>query len=560
MARWQKMVWGSAVLAAGLTLAGCRGNNGDDKVPGWVSSSPVTMGVTPPGDLPNLSTEATNAAVPLELIMQLDQQRITALSYTPGEGGSPALVRVQGMPSPGLSKKDLYQDIFYGISNALHSMPFRVENEQGLPLIETDSASSKSFRLAKVGGETYFFDKESIRNYQPVKAVATGARLNPLLQAGPDCGWDPDVLTTVIGKQDNRFNEYDMYWNQQMKMKESNHLSSIVFNKGYTPLVIGSLGTTSTKEDIQLLLGKPPFEETTPLSVFGYKLEPFYLFFSGEAPPYEIAVYPRTIAGDTGGPELPELLAANTAETGIRVQQFVNRIREEWPDYETISYDESHLVTYPHRGIRIDSLLGEDSGYKGGLIQLYGNYEGQVTEDIRLPEDAGKLKKLANGQDWPATMTHYFFRLEEDMVFNREKNRLLNLYYTRQSASEEGVPSPNGRMIAQRKLNMVSNKIGLLLLYPDKEQPSLEIHIGNSIWNPSWLSDRYIIFEADFMGIMGYDVLQNKLIELKSSLDSIVDYRLIEVEEGIIRYSDGHTEKDLPYSFNTKGELVLPEH
>jgi hypothetical protein len=83
--------------------------------------------------LPNLSTEATSAAAPLELIMLLDQQRITALSYTPGEGGSPALVRVQGMPSPGLSKKGLYQNLFYGISNALGSMPFRVENEQGAP-------------------------------------------------------------------------------------------------------------------------------------------------------------------------------------------------------------------------------------------------------------------------------------------------------------------------------------------------------------------------------------------------------------------------------------------
>jgi hypothetical protein len=182
-----------------------------------------------------------------------------------------------------------------------------------------------------------------------------------------------------------------------------------------------------------------------------------------------------------------------------------------------------------------------------------------VTEDIRLPEDAGKLKKLTNGQDCPATMTPYFFRLEEDMVFKREKNRLLNLFYTQQPAAEEGVLSPNGRMIAQRKLDIASNKAGLLLLYPGKEQPSREIHIGNSILNPSWLSDRYIIFEASFMGIMGYDVLQNKLIELKSSLDSIVDYRLIEVKDGIIRYSDGHTEKDLPYSFNKKGELVLPE-
>ncbi len=560
MKRWKQIVMGSAVLATGLTLAGCREENSKTTLPNGVSGSPVTAGASSSPGLPSPNPEPASTAVPEDIKNQLVNTNITPVSYTPpGEGNQPAVLRVQGMPSPALNKEDLYRNLFYSLGNALKWSPFRVENEQGTTLLETDAANPKAFRPAKIGGEAYFFDKESIRTYQPVEALATSVKLNALLLAGQDGGWAPGSLTAALGKEDSSFSGYDIYFDKHVEVEGGNILSSILFRKEYAQPVIGNLGTASTRADIEALLGKPPFEETGPLPVFGYKLEPFYLFFSGEAPPYDIAVYPRKMASGNNGPELTELAAANTVGKGPDVQQLVDRMREKWPDYEVFSNSRgSYGVTYPHRGIWVDDLLSGDTDYKDGYIQLYANYQGALSEDIRLPQDADKLKKLATAPGWSAPLASYRFRLHEDMVFIREQERLQNEQFIGDTAGKEGVASPSGKVIALPKQNTTYENAGLYLLYPGQEQPSREVHIGNFIRNLNWLSDRYVIFEVSFRGIVGYDTVLNKVVDIKPADNNGLDYELVQIKDGIIRYNDGDAEKDLPYSFNKKGELVLP--
>ncbi len=560
MGNWKNIMFWGIAAAAVFSLAGCQEDAGKEALPSGLSGSPVTAGASSSPGITSPSPAPSSAAVPEDIGKLLVDKGITPISYSPpGEDKQPALLLVKGMPSPELNVGGLYRDLFYGLGNALKWTLFRVEDEQSTAFMETDAASPKAFRLAKMKGEAYFFDKESIRKYQPLDPLATAAKLNPLLQAGLDGGWAPGSLTAVLGKQDSSFNGYDIYFDKHVEVEGGNILSSILFRKEYAPPVIGNLGTASTRADIESLLGKPPFEQPAPLSVFGYKLEPFYLFFTGEAPPYDISVYPRRMSSGNNGPELPELTAANTGENGIDVQRLVDQMREKWPDYETFSNSRgSYGVTYPHRGIWTEDLLSGDTDYKGGVIQVYVNYEGQLTEDIRLPQDADKLKKLAAAPDWSEPLASYRFRLHEDMVFNREQERLQNEQFIRDAAAKEGVTSPNGRIIAKAKDNTTYEHAGLYLFYPGKEQPSREVHIGNFIWNISWLSDRYVIFEASFRGIVAYDTVQNKLINIKTSPDYADDYRLVEIKDGIIRYTDGKTEADLPYSFNKKGELVLP--
>lgn len=558
--KWNNIVLGTAALAATLTMAGCREESNKTTLPNGVSSSPVTAEASSSPGLRSPNPEPASTAVPEDIKNQLVNTDITPVSYTPpGEGNQPAVLRVQGMPSPALNKEDLYRNLFYSLGNAQKWSPFRVENEQGTTLLETDAANPKAFRPAKIGGEAYFFDKESIRTYQPVEALATSAKLNALLQAGQSGGWAPGSLKAALGKEDSSFSGSNIYFDEHVEVSGGNILSSLLFRKEYAQPVLGNLGTTSTKADIEALLGKPPFEETGPLPVFGYKLEPFYLFFSGEAPPYDIAVYPRKMASGNNGPELTELNAANTVGNGPDVQQLVDRMREKWPDYETFSNSRgSYGVTYPHRGMWVDDLLSGDSDYKGGFIQLYGNYEGKLTEDIRLPQDIEQLKRLAAAPGWPTSFASYRFRLNEDMVFNREQERLQNEQFIREAAAKEGVPSPNGKVIALPKQNTTYENAGLYLLYPGKEQPSREVHIGNFIRNLNWLSDRYVIFEVSFRGIVGYDTVLNKVVDIKTADNNGLDYELVQIKDGIIRYNDGNAEKDLPYSFNKKGELVLP--
>ncbi|RAU97888.1 hypothetical protein [Paenibacillus sp. YN15] len=561
MGKWKKIAYWGTAFAAVLSLVGCQDNGGSEALSSEAAGSPSPGGAGSAGTVsPSPGAKDQTAALPEELKLLFVNRSITPVSYTPAESGAAALLRLQGLQPPGLGMETLYRDMFYGIGNALKWAPFRVEDEGGAAVMETDSASRKAFRLAKIGGEAYYFDKESIRNYQPVDALTLPqAQLNPLLQAGLEQSWKPGALAAALGKPDSSFNGFDIYFRQQVEVKEEQILSSIIFRKEYTQPVLGALGTSSARTEIESLLGKPAFEETAPIPVFGYKLEPFYLFFAGGGPPYDIAVYPRKFTGSIGGPELPELAAANTGENGINVQQLVDQMRDKWPDYKVFSYGRgSYGVTYPHRGIWTDDLLGGDTDYKGGFIQLYGNYEGQLAEGLRLPQDADKLKALAASPDWPDSLAFYQFRFQEDMVFNQEKDRLREELSIRESAAKEGAVSPNGRVIAKAKDNTTYEHAGLYLLYPDKEQPPREVHIGNFLWNINWLSDRYVIFEVSFRGIVGYDTVSNKIIDIKVTPDYSDDYRLVEVKDGIIRYTNGDKEAELPYSFNGKGDLVLP--
>lgn len=560
MGNWKKIMLWCTAAAVVLILSACREDTGKEASPSGVPSPSVAAGANSSPDLNSPSPEPKNAAVPENVKKLLADKNITPVSYTPpGAGDHPAVLRVQGMPSPRLEAEGLYRDLFYGLGNNLKWVPFRLENEQGTSVMETDTSSPKAFRLAKIGGEAYFFDKESIRKYQPVEALTTAAKLNPLLQAGLDGSWNPGSLTAVLGKQDSSFNGYNIYFDEHVEVAGGHILSSILFWKGYTQPVIGKLGTASTRADIESLLGKPPFEEAAPLAVFGYKLEPFYLFFRGEAPPYDIAVYPRRFTDTHAPPELPDLAAANTGADSVHLQQLVDQMQEKWPDYEAFSIGRGNYgLTYPHRGVWTEDQLGGDSDYKSGFIQLYGNYEGKLTEDIRLPQDADKLKTLAAAPDWPTQLASYRFRMQEDMVFNREVGRIQEEKYIGEASATDGVPSPNGKIIALPKGNTTYEHAGLFLLYPGKDQPSREVHIGNFIWHLNWLSDRYVMFEASFLGIVAYDTVQNKVINIKTSPDYADDYRLVEVKDGIIRYTDGKAEADLAYSFNQNGELLLP--
>lgn len=563
MINWKKIACMGTAFAAVLSLAGCQEDSGNkaaqSEAAGSATSTPTPAG-SPAGMLtPTPGISEKTAPWPEDVKKLLTDQNVTPVSFTPADAGRAATLRVQGFQPPGLETENFYRDMFYGIGNSLKWSPFRVENEQGVVRMETDTDNPKAFRLAKIGGEAAFFDKESIRKYQPVDALVPPAKLNPLLQAGQDGNWKPGSLTAVFKEPDSYFNGFDIYFREHVEVEGGQILSSILFRKEYGLPVVGNLGTSSARTEIESLLGKPPFEEAAPVPVFGYKLEPFYLFFGGDGPPYDVAVYPRHFTDGTGGTELPELTARNTSENGLHLQQLVDMMREKWTDYKVFSYGRgSYGVTYPHRGVWVDDLLGSDTDFKGGFAQLYNNYEGQLTKDIRLPQDADKLKTLVASPEWPEILSFYRFRLHEDMVFNQERSRLREELSIQEAAAKEGVASPNGRIIAKAKDNTTFEHAGLYLLYPGEDQPPREVHIGNFLWHINWLSDRYVIFEVSFRGLVGYDTVLNKIIDIKTSPDYSDDYRLVEIKDGVIRYTNGDKNMELPYSFNKSGELVLP--
>jgi hypothetical protein len=324
----------------------------------------------------------------------------------------------------------------------------------------------------------------------------------------------------------------------------------VLFRKSYASPVIGSIGTSSKKEEIAALLGQPPFESSGPDPVFGYKLVPFYIFFSGASAPYDITVYRRETADSSPGrPELPAILASLRDAGTPEPEKAIDKLKEIWPDYDAYNNSRGgYSIDYYGLGLRADIFLLEDSP---SYIEIYGNYEGPLTDSIRLPGDQAAISAGAE------SLAPFRFRLHEDSIFSQEQRRLKEERSFAERAAREGKASPDGSWVVLPTASTTYDQFSLSLLRPAGDQPNREIHIGNFIGSLIWLNDRYFIFDEYFRGIVGYDIKLNKKIDIKVDPEPSDAYRLNAVKDGKIIYDEGDALEEMAYSFDSNGNLVL---
>lgn len=532
-----------AVLAAGLSLAACQ----DDA----------------PAATPSASSEAVAApsALPAELTAEqklqeanvrtnLEQRAMMQLlKFEPPSGSLPAAVYVRGLPEPKLEAENAFRDLFQAVSFALPKTSFQIRGESGSTVLETDAVHPGSFRLAKINGQADFFQQESIRQYKYIAPAAAPAP-NALLQSLIGSGWSTDAAKQALGAPDSYFHSRDIYFKSGIEVEERQNVFSVLFRKSYASPVIGSIGPSSKKEEIVQQLGQPQFESSGPDPVFGYKLAPFYIFFSGASAPYDITVYRRVTGdGSNGRPDLASILADMRKAGNPEPEKFIDKLKEIWPDYDAYNNARGgYSINYYGLGLRADIFLLDDSP---SYIEIYGNYEGPLTDSISLPRDQAAVSAGSE------SLAPFRFRLHEDSIFRQELRRLKDERSFAERAASEGKASPDGGWKVLPAADTTFEQFSLSLIRPAGDQPNRDIHIGNFIGSLIWLNDRYFIFDQYFLGIVGYDIKLNKIIHVKVDPEPSDSYRLTEVKDGKIIYDTGNALEEMAYSFDSNGNLVL---
>ncbi|MDF2926009.1 MAG: hypothetical protein K0R57_4923 [Paenibacillaceae bacterium] len=553
----------SGLLASGLALASC--DQAADELP--PASLPATSPAasSPISSAASLPPPSTGAAVltPKQkeqeqtLAARYKQHAITVLGLVPASANSPSIVRVKQMEAPGLDTEPVYRDIFYQTYHLLEGQPFQIKDESGAVIAEADTVRPKEFQLAKINGLTGFFQKESSRHYSYIAPVSS-PEPNALLKGFVKGNWGPEAAAAMLGVPDSYSNHYDIFFKQGVEVEQRQRVFSLLFRKRYAEPVIGSIGTSSKQEEIEAALGKPPFQDQGQDPVFGYKLESYYIFFAGAAAPYDIAVYPGSgWKGTEGGAapgsgsnhDLAALLRSRAQAGGLEAMGTMDEMKLRWPDYDRLDNARgSYILSYVSSGIEADINYEEQAE---PYIQVYGNYEGPLTESIRLPEDAAALAAL------PEPPYPYLLRLHQDLVFLQEQRRLAGERYIRERAAHSQAVSPDGAKIVIPNDNTSYDSRSFYVLHPAGEEPDREIHVGNFSSSFTWLNNRYLIFVESMYGITGYDTKLNKEFDVDVDTTPADLYKLEQVKDGKITYTKDNIKRELSYSFKANGDLVL---
>jgi hypothetical protein len=554
-------IWLTASIAAMITLSSCQ--SGSSEQQGLASPAAATGSSVPKLEtggpapaiqqLSSLQPTADQSAQESELKLAFNRLSVglTRVEWPAGSGSGPVTLHVTlGKPLT-LDNEGFYGEVLQTAANAFHKMKLHiVDDEQGITL-DTDGNQETLPDSAVINGTVNYFQAESLKHYVPVKA-APAPEPGTLLRSLLDKDWAADRLEELLGKPDSSFNGYATYWSSKVKaaVRDQDHrVGSLLFEPGYTGAVAGALSTKSSRADITALLGAPPFDSPED-AVFGYKLEPYYLFFSGKEAPYEIALYPRASA-ENRSDTLPGILHSLEQENRLNPVDLKNRLQEGWTDYDyAYSARGYNELRYNSLGLRITNI---DSIEPKPYIEIYGNYEGSLSDSIHLP---GSTETLSAIPDFPL----FRFRLHEDLVFEREKTRLRQNRSIQERAAHEGIPSPDGKQLVAANEGMVFEEAGFFLIHPDGSRPDAERKPGYFTTGYTWLNNRYLIYEVGTVGILAFDTDQLREIPVAANPDSPFSYHLdhVDTDRGVIYYKDGDQSMEKPYSFNKQGSLVFP--
>ncbi|GKX30704.1 hypothetical protein SH1V18_31840 [Vallitalea longa] len=400
---------------------------------------------------------------------------------------------------------------------------------------------------------------------EPIKITDSNTIINTLSQNN----WSKECLDSLLGDYDNIISRptdlcaggtvmfYRTYNNEGLKVQFTsnenyNHIYSLIFNDEYKDKIIGDIDMNSSFEDIISMYDAPHFINEE-VGLIGYKCEDFYMFFIGKDKLQEISFYSRIDYDETS---IEKAIMAYE-KTGM-TDEFTNMI---WDDYDYTA-GESGLIFYDYdsRGV-VASLDVADNNMK---VTIYGNFIGNITDEISLPTDAHKITKMKD----ELKNRGIEILLEEDLVYNCELERLKEYDELKgELVDEYGEKSPDGNMLL---LNAFSMYTGNRIKIYDETQENLFVELWG-VDNYGWINDRYLIYTQamDEMlfgegnnkyGIFIYDCLEKKEISVVSFEEREAIF-LTSWDKNTIGYNieeeNSSKEYTLEYTFDEEGNISI---
>ena len=405
----------------------------------------------------------------------------------------------------------------------------------------------KNVKYAQINGKKNYFmllqQKEAISNYnyiKPISIKSINSTLNKIIKSG----WDSN-FQKILGSPDSYFNKYSIYFKKGIKVDARQKVFNIVFDTKFKEKVVNDITMKSSKSEIIKSLGTPQFVSKDN-SVIGYKADKFYIFFILKNGIKEVSIYRR----DTGYNKkiIKEIIEGYNINSSYDKYEY---LISKWPSYDLI-YNErgGYGALYYSAGV----FISNDGDYVNDLpnIRIYGNYEGDITNEISLP---GKIKKLNT-----FSKDLVLLELDKDAIWEREKYRIEDDKQVEKDRTKNGVLSPDGSKRAVENDGGTYEHAGIYILSVNKNSPDVEFSTPHFPSNIQWLNSRYLLYSVYLNGIYVYDTQKGKVIGLEPEDEyNVKEYKLISVKDGKIAYKDTLDDKLLAvkYKFDKNGNIVF---
>lgn len=408
----------------------------------------------------------------------------------------------------GTTNKNLYEIVISHVAGKLKGQNFRmIDQEKNICIsIKFNEDGEVSYYTINNDGNYWEHIKTNyqIDNYseeQITNAIVESSILENIINAN----W---IYKNVnLGSMDSKVDNYEIYYDEGYKVKKiGSEIYNIVFTKNYAQEIITSITTTTSVENVENILGKPTYEDSTlDVPVIGYKCQDFYIFFSDD----EVSVYHPDKYNENDSKSFGKLVT-ELNETGD-MNTFLNKLTDLYPNYNSFYTDDGYVnIVYSLQGFEVTFGAPKNNG-----ITIYNNFKGNVTNDITI-EDIRENKKI------PANV---YTKLETNLVYDMEGDRTQADNFNRNPYDEAYLVQTNEYTVRRSENNYSfysrnKNKIDSLLAI-------------SNLTNMISYDEHTFIYGVKNDGIYIYDAEQmktNKVVEGQGN------FNIEKLEENVIYY------------------------
>jgi hypothetical protein len=439
------------------------------------------------------------------------------------------------------------------------------------------------------------FNKDSYGYFiKPKKIDINNKFINTLIQNN----WSEESINQLLGDYEtieSRFNDrsvggtvmyYQTYYNTGLKIQFTyrqeqfndkstnnihNNIYSLVYNNNYSKNIIDGINMKTSLKQIEEKFGFPNYKNAA-VGLRGYKCERFYLFFYGKEKLEEVVIYPII--------KYDKAVLKKAIKSYNDTKNSDDFIENLWKDYDYLEGESAlEFYCYDSRGIMVERDVTSNNNLK---LIIYGNYVGDITQNISLPCNRSEIKKLEdelknqnsnlsikqdiNNNDNSCAI---YLLLDQDSIVNCELERIKEKNILKEKIVEQGELSPKGDKIL---INIFSMYTGNRISIYDKNNNKMLLERWG-INQYYWLNNRYIVYDQfnnyndknKRSGIFIYDTLYDEeiavdIVDTNSNEFEDRRYSLISSDNYKIIYSyenDKEQEFIVKYLFNENGDLVL---
>lgn len=409
-----------------------------------------------------------------------------------------------------------------GLYNKLISYSARVLNYKNFRIIDKKNditiqimcnKDDKKIVSKMINGETEYFAKHDsyleIEQMNDTNITKLNVQSNVLKKLISN-NWREQEIN--LGTKESTFEQYDIYFDEGIQVRKvNNKVFNIIFTEKYKENIVNNINTTTSKESIIKILGKPTYENEE-YNLIGYKSNDIYFFYNKEK---QISIY--RVEKDYDSKEFAKIVDSYLEKKDQ--SQLIKDLKKAYTDFDKYENNANgEILQYTLKGIMIRFKKGSSRG-----VHIFNNYTGTIYKDITL-------SKIKENTELPDNV----FIKDEDLVLKNEISRIEKINTMRENASIEKTNDPKETQSSKyytvkTKLDGDTYKVEFISIDGSNPNSELKENVDSYIW----VNDDNFVYSVKNKGIYIYNLSSRKYGTIKTGNE---EFKIIEYKDKVLKY------------------------